>query len=219
MLKSSDINQEEVWDEIAKVWKGYRNIPVREVARFLKKKKGRILDLGCGSGRNLVRFRGEYYGVDFSEEMLKYAKEKAQALKMKTFFEKSSIDNLSFESNFFDSAIFIDSLHCLESSALRRKALQELFRVLKPGADAFISVWDRNQERFRDAGKEAFVPWKVNYKTLDRYYYLYDKQELIDLVRESKFEIVKIFEKVKNPSDKMYSQKSIKLIIRKPKFI
>ncbi len=216
MLKTLETNQEEVWDEIAKVWKGYRNVPVREVARFLKKKKGKVLDLGCGSGRNLIRFKGEYYGVDFSEEMLKYAKEKAQALKMKSFFEKSSIDNLSFESNFFDSAIFIDSLHCLESSASRRKALQELFRVLKPGSEAFISVWDRNQERFKDKGKETFVPWKVNYKTLDRYYYLYDQQELIDLLKELKFEIVKIFEKIKNASNKTYSQKSIKIIVAKP---
>ncbi len=217
MLKSSEISQEEIWDEIAKVWKGYRNVPVREVARFLKKKKGKVLDLGCGSGRNLVRFKGEYYGVDFSEEMIKYAKEKAHLLKMKAFFEKSSIDNLSFESNFFDSAIFIDSLHCLENSASRRKSLQELFGVLKPGAEALISVWDKNQERFKNKGKETFVPWKVNYKTLDRYYYLYDKQELIDLIKELKFEIVKIFEKPKKALEKNYSQKSIKIIVAKPK--
>ncbi len=216
-MKSSELSQEEVWDEIAKVWKGYRNIPVREVARFLKRKKGKVLDLGCGSGRNLVRFKGEYYGVDFSEEMLKYAQEKAQSLKMKSFFEKSSVDNLSFESNFFDAAIFIDALHCLENSASRRKALQELFRVLKPGAEALISVWDRNQERFKDKGKETLVPWKVNYKTLDRYYYLYDREELLNLLKELKFEIVKIFEKSKKAPEKNYSQKSIKVIVSKPK--
>ena len=64
------MNQEQVWDEIAKVWKGYRCKPVDEVVDFLRNKQGKILDLCCGAGRNFIKIQGNYYGVDFSQEVV-----------------------------------------------------------------------------------------------------------------------------------------------------
>ena len=57
------MNQEQVWDEISKVWKGYRCRPVDEVVDFLRNKKGKILDLCCGAGRNFIKIEGNFYDV------------------------------------------------------------------------------------------------------------------------------------------------------------
>ncbi len=208
------MNQEQVWNEIAKVWKGYRCRPVAEVADFLRRKQGKILDLCCGSGRNFIKIKGNFYGVDFSEEMLKYAKEKADKLGVEAFIEKSEADKLPFEDNYFDAAVFIDALHCIQTQESREKALHELFRVLKPGCEAVISVWDKEQESFKDKGKEIEVPWKVNEKVCMRYYYLYDKKEILDLLKLVGFEIQQISEK--NEKTEEHSGKSIVVIVKKP---
>ncbi len=208
------MNQEQVWDEIAKVWKGYRCHPLPEVTDFLKRKQGRILDLCCGSGRNFIKIKGNFYGVDFSKEMLKYAKEKADKLGIEAFIEKSNADTLPFEDNFFDAAVFIDALHCIETKELREKALHELFRVLKPGCEAIISVWDKEQDRFKEAGKEIELSWKINEKVCNRYYYLYDKKEILDLLKLVGFEIQQIFERDEHTEE--HSGKSIVISIIKP---
>jgi len=208
------MNQEQVWDEIAKVWKGYRCHPVDEVSDFLRRKQGKILDLCCGSGRNFIKIKGNFYGVDFSSQMLKYAQEKADKMGVEAFIEKTDADKLPFEDNFFDAAVFIDALHCIETKESREKALHELLRVLKPGCEAVISVWDKEQDRFKEEKKEICVPWKVNEKICNRYYYLYDKKEILDLLKLVGFEITQVFEKSEKTEE--HSGKSIVLIVKKP---
>ena len=66
------MNQEKVWNTIAEKWAEYRKKPVPEVIKFLKNKSGKILDLGCGSGRHFLSGK-KIYGIDFSDKMLKLA--------------------------------------------------------------------------------------------------------------------------------------------------
>jgi len=208
---NQSLTQEQVWDEIAKVWKGYRCAPVPEVVDFLKEKSGKILDLCCGSGRNFIKIKGNFYGVDFSEEMLKYAREKADKIGIEAFIKKTMADELPFEDNFFDAAVFIDALHCIQGKEEREKALRELFRVLKPGKEAIVSVWDKEQPDFENKGKETFVPWKINEKECMRYYYLYDKQEILDLLKLAGFKIKEVIEKKAEKTEK----RSIVVIVEK----
>jgi len=208
------MNQEQVWDEIAKVWKGYRCHPVDEVVDFLRNRKGNILDLCCGSGRNFVKIEGNFYGVDFSEEMLNYAKEHAKKIGVDAFIQKTKADKLPFDDDFFDAAVFVDALHCIETQESREKALHELFRVLKPGKEALISVWDKEQERFKDGEKEICVPWKINEKVCNRYYYLYDKKEILDLLKLVGFTTTEVFEKKEETKD--HIRQSIVVKVRKP---
>src|SRR3989344_7980635 len=174
-------NQEKVWDDISHTWKMYRSEEIKEVAEFLKNKSGKILDLGCGSGRNFVKLKGIYdgensciYGVDFSQNMLDYARAHANKKGFNVKLKKAEAFDLPFKENSFDAAIFAAVLHCITDAGKREKALKELFRVLKPNAEAWISVWDKNQERFKNKEKEIFIPWKYDGKEHKRYYYLYD---------------------------------------------
>ena len=76
-------NQEEVWDNLSIPWDKYvvKTIPI--VEKFLLKissewkdsEKLKIIDLGCGSGRNMIKFNGiKYYAVDFSSKQIENAK-------------------------------------------------------------------------------------------------------------------------------------------------
>ena len=213
-------NQEKVWDDVSHAWKMYRSEEIKEVSEFLKNKTGKILDLGCGSGRNFVKLQGFYngeysciYGVDFSRNMLDYARAYANKKGFNVKLKKSSASDLPFGDNFFDSAISVAVLHCIPEKENREKALKELFRVLKPNAECWISVWDKNQEKFKNAEKEIFIPWKYNGKEYLRYYYLYDTEEFVNSLRKAGFEIIQV-NNSENP-DGFNSKRNIDIIVKK----
>lgn len=192
------MEQEKVWDYIAGNWKEHRNFPLEEVEKFLKNKKGKFLDLGCGSGRNIIKLKdSEFYGVDFSKNQIEFAKNFAKNKKIKAKFFKANCWELPFEDDFFDVVIFIASLHCISSSEKREKSLEELKRVMKKNSKALISVWDKNQEKFKDK-KEIFLAWGSgdfpNRQEYLRYYYLYDKEEFLELLKKY-FKIINVKEK------------------------
>lgn len=188
-------NQEEVWDNIAEEWNKVKRKQYPDFKEFIKNKKGKILDLGCGSGRNLINKKNlEFYEVDFSKNMLKFAKEKSKKENINAKFFISDLTELPFQKNFFDTAIFISVLHCINSNQKREQSLKELYRVLKPKAQVMISVWSRNNRRIKNKPKQSMIPWTVNNKKYFRYYYIYDKQELQALLKKIGFKIIKNWE-------------------------
>lgn len=207
-------NQEKVWDAIAHKWQEYRKEPIKEAVNFIKKSKGKILDLGCGSGRNFTKTEGTIYAVDFSEEMLEYARERAKKLKINVIAKKANAYDLPFEDNFFDAAIFVATLHCIETRQKREKSLREIYRILKPQARALITVWDKNQPRFKKSKKEIMLPWRIGEKEYMRYTYLYEKDELAELLRKVGFKILDIINK--DSKTGFYSKRNILVYIQKP---
>ncbi|MDO8516576.1 MAG: methyltransferase domain-containing protein [Nanoarchaeota archaeon] len=191
------IDQKQVWNNIAPKWNEVRTASSPEVIEFLKDKKGNILDFGCGSGRNFIKNKESkrvIYAVDFSEEMLEYAKKKAKKEKINAEFFISDSTKLQFKDNFFDSAICVAMLHCIESSEKREKTLKELYRVLKPKAKALVLVWSRNNMRIKNKPKESFIPWTVKGKKYQRYTYIYDKDEFEKLLKKVGFKVLSITE-------------------------
>lgn len=207
------MNQQKVWDTIAVPWKKYRFKKIKEVQDFLKGTSGNILDLGCGSGRNFAKIKGTIYAIDFSKNMLKYAKEYAKKENIKVKLIYSQIDKIPIKDNFFNAAVFIAVLHCIETKIKRKKALKELLRVLEPGAKAMITVWNKNQKRFEKSPKEKIIDWKSNNKNYPRYYYLYEKDELKKLLKEVGFKINKIHKKNENGQ---YSKNNLVFVVEKP---
>src|SRR3989339_1343370 len=125
-------NQKEIWDKIAPEWNKFKIIPAKHTIEFLKKTSGKVLDLGSGSGRHLVKIKkGKMYLVDFSKEMLKLAEAKSKEEKINAEFKQANIWEIPYENEFFDFAICISALHCVEGKENREKAIKELYRVLK----------------------------------------------------------------------------------------
>ena len=207
------MNQEKVWDFIAESWDEYRQKPIKQVEEFLKRKKGKkILDLGCGSGRNFISGMS-WYGVDFSKEMVRLARKKGYVKVI-----KSEAYKLDFPDNYFDYALYIATLHCINSGELREKSLAELKRVLKPRGKALISVWDKNSEKFAGKGKIAYLSWgeRKGNKKVKRYYYLYDKAEFLRLLRKY-FKIVKVWSKkdYKEQSSRRFAKRNLVVEVKK----
>jgi len=206
-MKQSEIqNQQEVWNSIAPEWYAFKTHAGEKNLEFIKKQRGKILDLGCGAGRNFTKTKAEIYALDFSEEMIKYSKKKAKKLKIKNIqFFVSDAEKLPFEDNFFDSVISTALLHCIPTKAKRKKVLKELYRVLKPKAQAKISTWNKNSTRFKKKKKEDFVGWRDKGK---RYYYFYTKDEIKKDLESLRFKIEEIIAGVDFPN--------ITLMIQKP---
>ena len=154
----------------------------------------------------------KYYEVDFSEKQLKVGRTKAEQGKIDAEFFKIKADKLPFEDGFFDYGIFIAALHCIEDDGERLSALKELYRVLKKDGEAMITVWDAGEGRFSGKGKEVYMEWKVGDIPHMRYYYLYDKDEIVGLLEKVGFEILEIYE----PRERdRFSRKNLIIRIRK----
>lgn len=180
--------QQQVWDNIAQEWSKFKKLPSKSTIEFLKNQRGNILDFGSGSGRHLAKIKnGKMFLLDFSEKMIKLAEKKAKKEKIKAEFQTVSMTKTNYEDNFFDGAICISALHCLNKKE-QAKAVKELYRILKPKAQAFIGVWNKNSKRLRrHKGKETTIKW--NDKG-ERYYYLFNEEEIHKLFEKNKFKII-----------------------------
>jgi len=182
--------QKQTWDRIAKKWNQYRNIPSPLVREFLQDRKGKLLDLGCGSGRNFKKQKNlEIYGTDFSQKMIDFAKKKNIAKELKLMHNQE----VPYPDNFFDSTICFALLHCIKGKQNKIKIIKEIYRTLKPSSQALVSVWGRKSPRIKNKPKECYVPWKVNEKEL-RYIYIYDKDELEKELTDVGFKITRSWE-------------------------
>lgn len=182
------MNQKQIWNAIAPEWDEYKKIPADATDDFLKEQTGNVIDFGSGSGRHLTKIKkGKMYLLDFSEEMIKLAEKKAKSKKINAEFIVSNMTKIPCEDNFFDSAISISAIHCLKPSE-QKKAIKELYRVLKPQAKAFIGVWNRNSKRFKRAKtNEKLIGWTDKGK---RYYYLFEENEIHDLFKKAGLKIL-----------------------------
>ncbi|MBU4308395.1 MAG: class I SAM-dependent methyltransferase [Nanoarchaeota archaeon] len=187
------MNQKKAWNKIASEWAEFRKTPDEKTIDFLKKQKGNILDLGCGSGRNFTKVNGKLYGVDFSRKMLKFAKPNAKKFNVKLV--KAKAEKLPFKDNFFDAAIFMATLHCIETKDKKQKAISELYRVLKKGTKAKIAVWNKNSKWFKNRSKDTEIKWR---NKTTRYLYLYDDKEVYKEFENAGFKILKKCKPEKN---------------------
>jgi len=157
--------------------------------------EGRLLNLGCAHGADFLPFVPGYnlYGVDFSVEMLRFALKYSQKFNFAASLSVADVRYLPYPDETFDWAISIATYHHIEGREERQAALGELRRVLKPGGEAFITVWNRWQPRFWFKPREVEVPWRTKDKTLYRYYYLFSYSELERLVKRAGFDVLKSF--------------------------
>ena len=106
----------------------------------------RILDAGCGSGRNLVYFfRAGYevFAIDESSEALaqtrRMAAELAPHLSQDNFREEP-VERISFSDASFDVVISSAVLHFASNEQQWESMVKEMWRVLKPGGIFFARL-------------------------------------------------------------------------------
>ena len=111
---------------------------------------GRLLDLGCGTGRLAIRFASlghETVGVDLSEEMLKQAHINAGDLRV--MWLNANILDVMPAGGPFDAACLFSTWGMIRGRDRRRAMLTNTKRLLKPGGVFVIHVHNR---RYRGLG-------------------------------------------------------------------
>lgn len=173
------------------------------------KKYDKVLDFGCGKGDfigNIKVDAKELYGFDVDHEKIRQAKEKYPVVLFKSIRVG---EKLPYKDNFFD-AVFM--FHILEHVDSEKKALKEVYRVLKKGGEVFVASPYKGLYSFADAanlrykvpnlhrwiiesfqGKEAykrkFTDSKIRYLFGDssinrKWHKHYDKREIEKLLRK-----------------------------------
>ena len=106
---------------------------LKEIGKYLPKKKLKILDVGCGSGffTILLAQQGhEVLGVDLTPDMIKRSKELAEEEGADCIFQVMDAENLTFADETFDVVISRNLTWTLPDA---NRAYREWLRVLKKG--------------------------------------------------------------------------------------
>ncbi|GAA0159896.1 hypothetical protein LIER_16574 [Lithospermum erythrorhizon] len=132
-----------VYDAIAPHFSSTRFAKWPKVSAFLNTlpKASLVLDAGCGNGKYLGLNPDCYFiGCDISGPLISICLERGHEVLV------ADAVNLPYRNGYGDAAISIAVLHHLSTEKRRRKAVEELIRVVKKGGLVLITVWAREQE-------------------------------------------------------------------------
>ncbi|RUA28255.1 MAG: class I SAM-dependent methyltransferase [Bacteroidetes bacterium] len=104
----------------------------------------KILDAGCGEGRNLIyclKNNMDVFGIDQNPEAIQFLQLIAKKYKIQNIaarFQLMKLDKILFPDSTFDVIICSAVLHFAKSEEHFQMMLSELVRVLKPSGKIFI---------------------------------------------------------------------------------
>jgi ubiquinone/menaquinone biosynthesis C-methylase UbiE len=123
-------------------------------------KQGKLLDVGCGSGRYMAYFQANYdslfdvYGVEQASYAIKLCEQHIKAKRLRPgSVKQGDVIDLDYPDNNFDAVISYLVLHYFPhvKQSTRYgvgKVLSEIYRVLKPGGLAHIVIPRDTDEEF-----------------------------------------------------------------------
>ena len=162
----------------------FQNILQYELNNFISllPKNARILDVGCGSGKDVQYFMDygfQAVGIDASENMIKEAKKKVAD----GDFKIMNLLSLDFPKESFDAAWVLDTVSFIDKADMP-KFLSSLYDVLKNSAVIFISA--------RQGVGETEIEYEKlgNSKINIAFFY---QEEMEELLGKNGFEILNLF--------------------------
>jgi SAM-dependent methyltransferase len=107
---------------------------VEEICRQVTDRRPRILDVGCGTGANLLMLskHGDAEGVDVSEDALEFCRERGLDK-----VRLGAAEQLPYEENTFDLVTAFDVVEHIDDDLA---GLREMQRVLRPGGRVLLFV-------------------------------------------------------------------------------
>ena len=132
-----------------------RRLVISLLSHFFPKEKIRIVDIGCGTGKNVEAFSrfGQCWGLDMSDRAIAYCKKRGLGHIRKGRAEKTGLSD-----NYFDAVTLLDVLEHTDDT----KTIWEMHRILKNNGLIFITVpayrwmwsrWDEVLHHKRRYGK------------------------------------------------------------------
>lgn len=157
------MNSTQYFDNIAQQWNVIRSEYFEQRLKYKVLSKVNIkdkiaADLGCGTGFISLALADEaslVFSVDNSSNMLRELKKTASKRNIKNIYPlKSTLDNLTFFDESLDAVFINMALHHIHDA---EKAINEMYRVLKPGGTVVIS--DVMEHTGEWAKEEMYDEW------------------------------------------------------------
>lgn len=155
----------------------------------------RVLDVACGTGAALRRAAavsgnaGALHGIDANPGMLAVARRVADRDGLPVELHEASVDALPFADGDFDVVLCSQGLQFF---ADRRAALAEMRRVLRPGGQLAVGVWqDLARHPFQLAHLRALAA-HLGVRGATTPFSLGDEDELRALLEDAGFETVAV---------------------------
>jgi ubiquinone/menaquinone biosynthesis C-methylase UbiE len=173
----------------------YRQV-AEKIAAHLE--SGTILDLGTGPGYLPVEIarkssKLQITGIDLSRKLIKMAHANASAagLEDRLTFQPGNAGRLDFDDSSFDMVISTGMLHSIKEPV---KVLQEIYRVLKKGGQAWIfdpakvtSAVDRQKWKASLNLRERFFLWLFELFGLHEPIRVYTRKEALAMIAKTDF--------------------------------
>ena len=154
-----DQNAREEWDRLERHQIEFQ-VTLRALTEFLPPTPARLIDIGGGPGRYAITLAQRGYRVtlvDLSAGNLELARQKAAeaGVELDGYLHANALDLSSFAAGSFDAALLLGPLYHLHKLEERQAALQQAYRLLKPGGPVFASLITRFAG-FRDAAVHGY---------------------------------------------------------------
>lgn len=116
-----------------------------KVIQFMDRafKQGHILDVACGTGEysvSLAHLNYQVTGFDLSEQMIHYAKQKAEKENVKVNFRIQNMLDLTDQSTYEGIICIGNSLVHLDNETEIKQSLKNMYNALKPHGTVIIQV-------------------------------------------------------------------------------
>lgn len=179
----------------------YKNVmpKIKNYAKLFKKNKyKKILDLGCGTGRNTIYLAKQgflVYALDASKTGVAITKKKAQELQLTNIkYKVADMRKTPYPDNYFDAVvcIFVLSHGLLKDN---KDAVNEIYRILKPEGmlvTEFMSVKDKTRGKGKKIEKNTYLGGMEDDPHMMHHYFT--KKEINKIL--SKFTKFKISSKI-----------------------
>lgn len=168
-----------------KIAKTYSKITFNKINQYhlnkfisMLPKKAKVLDAGCGPGRDVQYFKDyglDVTGIDASGEMIKEAKKNVKGAK----FKKMDMAKTKFKDKTFDG-IWASGSIIHEEKCDVQKILEELKRILKDKGVLYISVKE---------GQGSEVKREEVYNNEPRPFFYYTVPEIEETIMQAGFQI------------------------------
>jgi phosphatidylethanolamine/phosphatidyl-N-methylethanolamine N-methyltransferase len=132
----------------------------RHAVEFINKTRGRVLEVGVGTGLSLPAYAPhlEIVGIDLSPEMLEKARERVaeEGLTNVSALLEMDAGELAFEDASFDTVV---AMYVMTVVPDPEKVMRELARVCRPGGDVIIVNHFSSEEGMRGWVERRMAPF------------------------------------------------------------
>ncbi len=135
---------EEFFDQYEHIRENDIEVFSKSIWEFDNHAAKKVLDIGCGFGwlvKNYARGGADIKGIDISMSAVELTKKLLKIEGLSADLQQANAEELPFPDNTFD---FISSSGVLHHTVNTQKAIDEVYRVLKPGCKSVISLYYKN---------------------------------------------------------------------------